>query len=149
MKKHNPPSTKAHVVRGTLYLLVLLSAFVIPLVLGQQNATNSAIDHTKSSGNIPEGGPPCTDDTWTATSITNAPDGRYSHTAIWTGTEMIVWGGSSATGHVNTGGRYNPASDTWIATGTTDAPLGREIHTAVWTGNEMIVWGGVNNITIL
>ena len=49
MKKQNRPSTKAHVVRGTLYLLLLLSAFVIRLALGQQNATDSAIDATKSS----------------------------------------------------------------------------------------------------
>src|SRR5256714_7540074 len=49
MKKRNPPSTKAHVVRGTLYLLLLLSAFVIRLALGQQNTADSAIDPTKSS----------------------------------------------------------------------------------------------------
>ena len=49
MQKQNPPSTKAHVVRGTLYLLLLLSAFVIRLALGQQNATDSGIDPTKSS----------------------------------------------------------------------------------------------------
>ena len=32
-------------------------------------------------------------DSWTATSTTNAPAARYSHTAVWTGSEMIVWGG--------------------------------------------------------
>src|SRR6266404_8332576 len=32
-------------------------------------------------------------DNWIATSTTNAPAGRYIHTAVWTGTEMIVWGG--------------------------------------------------------
>ena len=32
-------------------------------------------------------------DSWTATSTTNAPEGRYYHTAVWTGTTMIVWGG--------------------------------------------------------
>ena len=32
-------------------------------------------------------------DSWTATSTTNAPDARYGHTAVWTGSEMIVWGG--------------------------------------------------------
>ena len=36
----------------------------------------------------------CVDDTWTATSTTNAPEARYYHTAVWTGSEMIVWGGS-------------------------------------------------------
>ena len=30
---------------------------------------------------------------WTATSTTNAPTARAVHTAVWTGNEMIVWGG--------------------------------------------------------
>ena len=46
----------------------------------------------------PSGG--CTDDTWTATSITNAPAGRYLHTAVWTGSEMIVWGGFDGSSNV-------------------------------------------------
>ena len=81
---------------------------------------------------------PCTDDTWTATSTTNAPVARSNHTAVWTGSEMIVWGGS----FLNTGGRYNPATDSWTATTITNAPSARSVHTAVWTGSEMIVWGG-------
>ena len=32
-------------------------------------------------------------DTWTATSTTNAAHVRWYHTAVWTGSEMIVWGG--------------------------------------------------------
>src|SRR5205814_1462795 len=47
----------------------------------------------------------CTDDAWTPTSLTNAPVGRYSHTALWTGSEMIVWGGSTGAGSSDTGGR--------------------------------------------
>jgi N-acetylneuraminic acid mutarotase len=88
----------------------------------------------------PSGG--CTDDTWTPTSLTNAPDARYEHTAVWTGSEMIVWGGIGISAFLNTGGRYNPATDSWAATSTANAPAGRSEHTAVWTGNEMIVWGG-------
>jgi hypothetical protein len=42
-------------------------------------------------------------DSWTATSTTNAPTERTEHTGIWTGSEMIVWGGI---GGGNTGGRY-------------------------------------------
>ena len=84
----------------------------------------------------------CTDDTWTATSTTNAPSPRDGHTAIWTGTEMIVWGGHQQPDVLNTGGRYNPSTDTWSTTGTTSAPDARASHTAVWTGTEMIVWGG-------
>ena len=82
-------------------------------------------------------------DSWTATSTTNAPDRRFYHTAVWTGSEMIVWGGECGQHHFNTGGRYDPSTDSWTATSTTNAPAGRDCHTAVWTGSEMIVWGGV------
>src|SRR5260370_910507 len=39
------------------------------------------------------GDPQCTDQ-WGVTSTTNAPTARDRHTAVWTGSEMIVWGGS-------------------------------------------------------
>jgi len=81
-------------------------------------------------------------DTWTATSTVNAPSSRYIHTAVWTGSEMIVWGGNENFAPLNTGARYNPALDTWTPTSTTNAPSARAGHTAVWTGSEMIVWGG-------
>ncbi len=85
----------------------------------------------------------CIDDTWTATSTTNAPTARDLHTAVWTGTEMIVWGGIiDPINYTNTGGKYNPSTDSWTATSTINAPAGRVDHTAVWTGGEMIVWGG-------
>jgi hypothetical protein len=81
-----------------------------------------------------------------ATSITGAPAARRNHTAIWTGSEMIVWGGIDPfvvwpgdTG--DTGGRYDPRTDTWRATSVSGlAP--RYEHTAVWTGSHMILWGG-------
>jgi N-acetylneuraminic acid mutarotase len=86
----------------------------------------------------------CTDDTWTPTKA--IPDPRYNHTAVWTGTEMIVWGGSNIVGNpFNTGGRYNPATDTWTYTSVVNAPSRREYQTAVWTGSEMLIWGGTAN----
>jgi hypothetical protein len=57
--------------------------------------------------NAPNG---CPDDTWTATSTVGAPSDRYSHTAVWTGSEMIVWGGYNGS-DLNTGGKYNPSAD--------------------------------------
>ena len=81
-------------------------------------------------------------DSWIATSTTGAPADRYSHTAVWTGSQMIVWGGWNGSSSLNTGGRYNPSIDSWTTTGTTNAPEPRYVHTAVWTGIEMIVWGG-------
>ena len=35
----------------------------------------------------------CIGDTWTATTLVSAPAARIGHSAIWTGSEMIVWGG--------------------------------------------------------
>ena len=88
-------------------------------------------------------------DSWTATSITNAPNGRYEHTAIWTGSEMIVWGGFIGGFAQNDGGRYNPSTDSWTATSTANAPSWRGEHAAVWTGSEMIIWGGWDDLFFL
>jgi N-acetylneuraminic acid mutarotase len=85
---------------------------------------------------------------WTATSTTNAPAGSYYHTAVWTGSEMIIWGGETSAGFVNTGSRYNPSTNSWTATTTTNAPPTRWRHSAVWTGSEMIVWGGEGNLSV-
>jgi hypothetical protein len=82
--------------------------------------------------------------TWTPLSTTGAPIARYAHSAVWTGTEMIVWGGGTFTGALRDGGRYNPTTNTWSPLSTTTAPSTRNMHTAVWTGTEMIVWGGYN-----
>src|SRR5437667_82298 len=65
---------------------------------------------------ILEGG--CTDNTWAATAA--PPEARSRHTAVWTGSEMIIWGGLSHESFqdLNTGGRYNPNTDSWTrATG--------------------------------
>src|SRR5262249_52796672 len=81
-------------------------------------------------------------DSWTPTTLTDVPTDRLYHTAVWTGSEMIVWGGGTAGSLLDTGGRYDPITDSLLATSTTDAPEARAYHTAVWTGSEMIVWGG-------
>jgi N-acetylneuraminic acid mutarotase len=89
----------------------------------------------------------CVEDNWTATAV--APDGRAAHTAVWTGSEMIVWGGFETSFYLHTGGRYSPSTDSWVATTTANVPTARGFHTAVWTGNEMIVWGGLSDNNLL
>ncbi len=87
--------------------------------------------------------PSSAQDSWTATSRTGAPTARTYHTAVWTGSKMVVWGGQGAAStRFNTGGVYDPAANVWTATSTTGAPTARNDHTAVWTGSKMIVWGG-------
>ena len=80
---------------------------------------------------------------WQATTTTNAPSARRWHTAVWAGSQMIVWGGYGSGGvYLNDGKRYNPATNTWSNVSGVNAPSGRCRHTAVWTPSEMIVWGG-------
>ena len=85
-------------------------------------------------------------DGWITTSTTGAPSARYNSMerfySIWTGSEMIVWGGFDGASYYNTGGRYNPVTDSWTETSTTNEPSARDGHVAVWTGGEMVVWGG-------
>jgi N-acetylneuraminic acid mutarotase len=80
---------------------------------------------------------------WSATTTTGAPAARWLHSAVWTGTEMIVWGGQ-ATGALNSGSRYDPAGNTWTAVASAGSFAGRFGHVAVWTGTEMLVWGGTD-----
>lgn len=72
-----------------------------------------------------------------------APSPTWSlgeHTAVWTGREMLVWGGVPK--DVSVGAAYDPANDDWAA--IPEGPLAtRHGHEAVWTGKEMIVWGGL------
>ena len=85
-------------------------------------------------------------DTWTSTSTSRAPAPRTEHTAVWTGSLMVVWGGlgpfDGTPPGLDTGGRYDPVTDTWSATTTASAPAARAGHTAIWTGGFMLVWGG-------
>ncbi len=83
-------------------------------------------------------------DSWRATSTgLGAPSSRIYHTAVWTGTKMIVWGGLTEASLANAGGRYDPSTDSWATTSNgPGVPSDRIRHTAVWTGTEMVVWGG-------
>ena len=82
-------------------------------------------------------------DNWVDMSTFGAPSSRTGHTAVWTGTKMIIWGGKDwNNSSTNTGGIYDYASDTWTPITTFGAPSPRTHHTAVWNGSRMVVWGG-------
>lgn len=96
----------------------------------------------------------CTAEGWTSWSacaaqgfrpIPKAPiRGRMGHSAVWTGDELIVWGGRTPSEPLNDGAAYDPVRNTWRV--LPEAPLGGRIdHAAVWTGKEMVVWGGRND----
>ena len=70
-------------------------------------------------------------------------DGHFEASAVWTGREVIVWGGEDGgDGPVlATGAAFDPVAGTWRS--IADAPIApRSAHVAVWTGTEMVIWGG-------
>jgi N-acetylneuraminic acid mutarotase len=75
---------------------------------------------------------------WNSTSSTGAPSSRTGHTAVWTGTQMIIWGGG-----YGDGARYDPVTNSWSPVSNVGAPESRTGHVAVWSGTKMIIWGGV------
>lgn len=79
--------------------------------------------------------------TWRPISSVGAPTARSNMAAVWTGTEMIVWGGRS--GSTQAGGRYNPTTDTWTAMTTMGGPtVDYKGSACAWTGAEMLIANG-------
>lgn len=78
---------------------------------------------------------------WTQSSVNSvagyAPSSGAS--AVWTGTEMIIYGGVSGS-ISNKGVKYNPTTNTWAP--ISNGPYKKTNHSAVFTGQEMIVFGG-------
>ena len=56
-------------------------------------------------------------DAWSAIADASGTlPGRQRHTTVWTGAEMIVWGGlDSDANPLASGGVYDPAGDSWTA----------------------------------
>lgn len=79
---------------------------------------------------------------WATISRADAPSARQGHTAVWTGENMIVWGGVEGGVFQDTGGIYDPDSDSWSPVSGIEAPSARTDHSAIWTGAEMVVLFG-------
>lgn len=68
---------------------------------------------------------------------------RARAASVWTGREILVWGGDTDLGgtHHAEGAAYDPATGEWSE--LPQSPLSaRSSPAAVWTGVEMVIWGG-------
>ncbi|MHC5036038.1 MAG: Kelch repeat-containing protein [Planctomycetota bacterium] len=85
-------------------------------------------------------------DFWVSVTTSGAPPARWDHTAVWSGSDMIIWGGREMTVDKSDGWKYDPSADSW--TQIPVSPLSpRSDHTAVWATDSMIIWGGDNGTT--
>jgi hypothetical protein len=88
--------------------------------------------------------------TWKPTA--EAPiDGRTQHGLVWTGSEVVVWGGTSSSDDPGQsvfegitprdGAAYEPVADRWRLIPNAPIP-GRNGPVIAWTGSEVLVFGG-------
>ncbi len=142
-------------LRPTRLQVLLFAGFVTLLIITSVSAQSDSMRPFPADGysinphidsltpRLPRPEKTSGENVWTLTSSTNAPTATYRASAVWTGSEMIVWGGYTIYNvPVNVGGRYNPTTDTWQPTATAGAPSPRYGHVAIWTGTEMLIWGG-------
>jgi hypothetical protein len=75
--------------------------------------------------------------------IAAAPiDWHSGAVAVWTGSEVVVWGGGDpGDASVAGGAAYDPVADTWRT--IADAPIGLNHASGIWTGREVIVFGSL------
>jgi N-acetylneuraminic acid mutarotase len=121
---------RTFVNRNSRLIIILLVTLVLASGLGALTTTAEAEP---------------SNDGWHPISPVRAPAARSRHSAVWTGTEMIIWGGRDSTKPLGDGASFSPASDAWMNLSDAGAPSPRAGHTAVWTGREMLVWGGIGN----
>jgi hypothetical protein len=67
---------------------------------------------------------------------------RQSEASVWTGEQLLVWGGIGEGGTIPTHGEaYDPATNEW--TPLPRSPLRARLPgSVVWTGSEVLIWGG-------
>ncbi|HNS98675.1 MAG TPA: hypothetical protein PKL73_17100 [Polyangiaceae bacterium] len=76
----------------------------------------------------------------------DAPSPRRSACAVWTGTELFVWGGTAFNNlPLGDGGAYDPITDSWRPININGAPSARGEPNCVAMGTDVFVWGGSTN----
>src|SRR5579859_1774744 len=104
----------------------------LPLALALVVATVAPAPHVRAAD----------DGSWTPLPLAGAPSPRYVQLAVWTGQEMLIWGGVAQRHAYNDGALYNPKSQTWRPMAMAGAPVSHVFPVVTWTGQEVLIWGG-------
>lgn len=79
---------------------------------------------------------------WQSLPALNSPGPRFRHSAVWTGSKLVIWGGVNNGTALADGAIYDPTLNAWSPLPATGAPAARFGHVSVWTGSEVLVFGG-------
>lgn len=109
-------------------------------------SSEGAAPDTNASCSVQDGPPVSAGPSkWMALSRVGAPTAREGMASVWTGTEMLIWGGAyhGPDGWDTSplpGMAYSPAEDRWRTLPSPTFSLNRRKPVAVFTGEEMIIW---------
>ena len=82
-------------------------------------------------------------DAWQSMSTKDQPQWRWQHALVWTGREVLVWGGANADNvRLCDGSKFDPVQNVWKSMSLEEAPLGCLQPATAWTGKELLIWGG-------
>ena len=76
-------------------------------------------------------------------SVGQVPD--WGDRAVWTGTEVLIWGGSRErmlAAQDSVVRAYDVTLQQWTGASSPGAPSPRSGHVMAWTGSSLLVWGG-------
>ena len=134
--------------RARQCVLVVVGALVAVAICGTVTSTvappfGPTIQHTSETTPVAATAQQLISGRWsTLPAAPIAP--RDGASVVWTGSELLVWGGASGDQDqelYGDGAAFTPATSRWrILPASPLAP--RVGQTAVWTGSQMLIWGG-------
>ncbi|MET0793482.1 MAG: hypothetical protein ABW061_18315 [Polyangiaceae bacterium] len=75
-----------------------------------------------------------------------APSGRMMASAVWTGSVVVVFGGTDATGKAfRDGAVYDPTGNQWTLLPANSAVSMRSAPFSFWDGTRAVFWGGLGS----
>jgi N-acetylneuraminic acid mutarotase len=112
--------------------VIVMAALVAGVTVGRRGGGDTTELLAPPVGSAAEG-------TWE--SLPEAPiSARFQHAAVWTGDEMIVFGGYDGES-VGGAAAYSPATGSWRRLAEPPGDV-RGAPVAVWTGSEVVAFGG-------
>jgi hypothetical protein len=126
-------------MRRILLIVVLLVAVslvggALPSTTNSIQATTQAMASAASCSSQPTG-------EWLPVSTLSSPVARSQPGLVWTGHEVLMWGGCCGSRVTPAdGGRYDPVQDAWTPMSDLGAPAGTSGYVMAWTGTELLVW---------
>jgi hypothetical protein len=121
------------------------------VIAGGRGDTNQGGDQPFPSGECDAAATSYTPNSgWTNLSTSSQPSPRFNHTAVFDGTDMLVFGGYDNSSYQSSGSKFLFSQSAWLAFAGTP-PDGRSQHSAVWVESvgTMVVWGGRNSNGLL